>query len=455
MWQYPLRADLSRGVLPSEAQKRENPAPLLEKLEAAELKLAGLSQGYRDHLAVYSADIDRVWSLLPRGSALLELRAYQPYDFKAGNLGDLHWAAVLVSADAEEHPIVLSHLGPVSNTVQLWKRMRLATSTEEADRASAQLYNALFGSLDATLAALKTLYIAPDSFLHVVPFAQLRIPDGRYWIQRQALRRLQTGRDLLRPASKGHADQLIALGGVDFSRSGEIAHMRPAARTFAAANRRTAKALKLFKTLPASKEEAEEIAVLYRLARQAPAEVWKGGHASEQRLKALATAPRVLHLATHGFYLRATTQRIERPLVLSGLTLAGANAGLRGKIGPDGEDGILYSLEVLGLNLQGTELVTLSACDTAQGVIDYSEGVYGLVRAFKIAGVHAVLMTLWSVRDTEAKDFMIAFYTAWLQQARSDPAVALRATKLRYITHRKAALRQPRVWAPYVLVGGS
>ncbi len=181
----------------------------------------------------------------------------------------------------------------------------------------------------------------------------------------------------------------------------------------------------------------------------------EGGHASEQRLKTLATAPRVLHLATHGFYLRATAQRIERPLVLSGLALAGANAGLREKIGPDGEDGILYSLEVLGLNLQGTALVTLSACDTAQGVIDYSEGVYGLVRAFKIAGAHAVLMTLWSVNDTEAKDFMIAFYTAWLKQVRSDPALALRDTKLRYITHRKAALRQPRVWAPYVLVGGS
>jgi CHAT domain-containing protein len=215
--------------------------------------------------------------------------------------------------------------------------------------------------------------------------------------------------------------------------------------------------LKPLEPLPASAEEVRAIAALYRSSRKAPADVWEGRQASESRLKALAQAPTVLHLSTHGFYLAASADpgaeidwHQEQPLLLSGLALAGANAGLQGQVGPDGEDGILYSLEILGLPLQGTELVALSACKTGQGVLDYSEGMYGLVRAFRIAGAYAVLMTLWEVGDRASKEFMVAFYKHWLQQKRSDPAAALRQTKLDYI-HAK---RDPQLWAPYVLISG-
>lgn len=81
-----------------------------------------------------------------------------------------------------------------------------------------------------------------------------------------------------------------------------------------------------------------------------------------------------------------------RPLTLSGLALAGANQGMQGHLSTAGEDGMLYALEVQNLNLEGTELVALSACDTGKGVLDYSDGVYGLVRAFRIAGARRVLM---------------------------------------------------------------
>jgi CHAT domain-containing protein len=136
-------------------------------------------------------------------------------------------------------------------------------------------------------------------------------------------------------------------------------------------------------------------------------------------------------------------------MLLSGVALAGANRMLKAK----GEDGILFALEALGLNLDGSELVVLSACDTAQGSLDYSEGVYGLVRALRIAGAHSVLVTLWPVNDGQARDFMVAFYSSWLSQAgRSDPARALRETRLSYIANTDPTLRDPRVWAPYVVV---
>jgi CHAT domain-containing protein len=124
---------------------------------------------------------------------------------------------------------------------------------------------------------------------------------------------------------------------------------------------------------------------------------------------ALKSPPRVLHLATHGFY-RSGGEQEREPMLLSGVALAGANRSLAGK----GDDGILIALEAEGLNLEGTELVVLSACDTAQGTIDYSEGVYGLVRALKIAGARNVMVTLWPLGDGEARDFMIDFYKYYL-----------------------------------------
>lgn len=137
------------------------------------------------------------------------------------------------------------------------------------------------------------------------------------------------------------------------------------------------------------------------------------------------------------------------PMLLSGVALAGANRALAKKE----DDGILFALEAQGLNLDGSELVVLSACDTARGSLDYAEGVYGLVRAFRTADAGNILVTLWPLNDGEARNFMAAFYRSWLAQAgRSDPAKALRETRLTYLNNPNPALRDPRVWAPYVMV---
>ena len=128
----------------------------------------------------------------------------------------------------------------------------------------------------------------------------------------------------------------------------------------------------------------KDVAEWYQLLRtDEPAEVWSGVDASKGRLMALKAPPRVLHLATHGFY-RPNESR--EPMLLSGFALAGANRELAGT----GADGLLFALEAEGLNLDGTELVVLSACDTAQGSLDYSEGVFGLARALRTAGARNV-----------------------------------------------------------------
>ncbi|MFL5288375.1 MAG: CHAT domain-containing protein [Rhodopila sp.] len=160
--------------------------------------------------------------------------------------------------------------------------------------------------------------------------------------------------------------------------------------------------------------------------------------------------PRVLHLATHGFYRPAATP-LDRPLLLSGVALAGANHALR----EPGRDGILHAIEVQDLDLEGTELVVLSACKTAQGQIDYGEGVSGLVRALRTAGARHVMVTLRPVSDEGAADFVQRFYRHWLGQAESDPPAAFRAAQLEAMNASPGSpARRDQTWAHFVLIGG-
>ena len=523
-----LRSRLARiaNTPQTEEKKSDNGQLVIEELEVLEAKLAQKSRSYKERLEVANKDMEDVRLNLPPESVLIEFRTYWPMDFKKGELGKSHIAAVLLLSDSLDNELFFEDIGSVEEIGKIWNDMlesirfeitkqslesfelrglpqdvikKLANIenkivlgkkkfigmiqtiigneptekyqsiifgyvrrnfSKEAKLHAKALYQKLFGAFDEKIKALKTVYIAPDGFLNLVAFDRLILSDGTYWLERQDIRRLLTGRDLLRSPRGNKSDRLIAFGGIDFNHyasEGKISQEKPKNQQQASVNLRTARELKELPSLTASREEIDEIALFYKTALKSPAETKTGIDANETALKGITTPPKILHLSTHGFYRSNQDWSTERPLVLSGLALAGANLGLKGNIAPDGNDGIVYSLEILGLNLEGTDLVSLSACKTGQGTVDYSEGVYGLVRALKIAGARSVLMTLWSVRDDEAKDFMVEFYTNWLSIPVSDSvttlAQALRKTRLHYINHEKESLRDPMVWAPYVLVG--
>ncbi len=421
-------------------------------LEAKEIRLAQINWEFNRHLQVRSANADDVRNYLPRrNAALLELRQYQPVDFKSGEFDAPRWVALLLPAEGE---MSLHDLGPVAETLALWRELRKTGSRDIA----ADLYRNLFGTLDKQLKNYDTLYLAPDGFLNLLAFARLVTPDGRYWIQRQALREVATGRHLIAGYDRDLAKPkgLLALGGVDYESHAEDAPAKQPPATNPAlteALRALSTEIGRFGPLDETGREATEVANAYWDYWSVEPQVWLAGDAAEARLKALAAPPKVLHLATHGFYLSNDSDLIDRPMVLSGVALAGANRGLKGQFGPNGEDGILYALEVQDLNLEDTELVALSACDTGVGTLDYSEGVYGLVRAFRIAGARHVLMSLWKVGDAAAREFMVRFYRTWLDGSKpKDLAVALRQTQLSFIEDPDEQLRDPKVWAPFVLV---
>ncbi|MDJ0837178.1 MAG: CHAT domain-containing protein [Acidobacteriota bacterium] len=230
--------------------------------------------------------------------------------------------------------------------------------------------------------------------------------------------------------------------------------------------------------MPGTLCEGETLEALHKI-QGLPVEALIGPTATEARVADIAS-PKVFHIATHGFYEGAAKQNLksrntgmklsslnsrdleqapfnpnewlddQRPMLASGLALAGANGVVKGRVAGDYTDGILSALEVLSMDLRGTDLVVLSACETGLGDISKADGVYSLNRAFLEAGAKNVLSTLWAVDDEATAAFMEYFYTLYLRG--HTPREALRFTQLHFI--HDTPWNHPYYWAPFVLVGG-
>jgi CHAT domain-containing protein len=232
-----------------------------------------------------------------------------------------------------------------------------------------------------------------------------------------------------------------------------------------------------FKTLEGAQREVEEVAKLWNADRR-DVRVLVGRDASERTFKQEAAQFRVLHLATHGFFLgdgcdrgekgtrgvravgglttsamtRANELSRENPLLLSGLALAGANR--RAAASADEDDGILTAEEVASMNLANVEWAVLSACGTGLGEIKSGEGVFGLRRAFQIAGARTAIMSLWSVDDQATRVWMRALYEGRFQKG-LDTASAVKTASLSVLRERRAKglSTAPFYWAAFVAAG--
>ncbi|MEH0158593.1 tetratricopeptide repeat protein [Limibacter armeniacum] len=203
-----------------------------------------------------------------------------------------------------------------------------------------------------------------------------------------------------------------------------------------------------FEDLPGTEKEVHDIE---KILQQ---EGWKvtthfGKEALEEEVKAVKS-PRVLHIATHGFFMKSdsiTKQDLTEAMLRSGLVMAGAQTYFRAEQKYDVEDGILTAYEAMHLDLENTELVVLSACETGLGQVETGEGVYGLERAFTIAGADAVLISLWQVDDFATQELMTAFYQQWMKTG--DKRKAFREAQLQL----KQKYRRPYYWGGFIMIG--
>jgi CHAT domain-containing protein/tetratricopeptide (TPR) repeat protein len=355
------------------------------------------------------------------------------------------------------------------------------------------LYDAMWKPLEAPLGDAKRIYVSVDGVLNEIPLGVLQGADGRRVMEKYDFRVVSSTRELLRAAHHATNNTAILVGNPRFLMSGE--ELQVAVNHFRGVGNQAPEMLLASAVLPASPAggalsravtergacnppppeggvlcplpgTATEVRSIAELLSEKDWQVssYQGEQALEEVVKK-AASPRVLHLATHGFFLpdeqaksgesaKGQGSGADDPMLRSGLFFAGADRTLNMETPLEGmENGVLTAYEVTSLNLQGTELVVLSACETARGHVQYGEGVFGLGRALQEAGAEAVLMSLWSVPDQETQELMTQFYTNWLSGM--DKPEALRRAEIaeRDAVKKRYGKDLPYYWGAFILVG--
>jgi CHAT domain-containing protein len=348
---------------------------------------------------------------------------------------------------------------------------------------AARLYERVFLPIEKKLGGRKHIYLSPDGNLNLIPFEIFYEPDAGFLIENYTFNYVASGRDLIgRGASSERGGNVLLIGDPDFDL--EIGKKAAPAQTPAKSDLKDASGAGRsflrrdlrFDRLPGTRQEVQAI---YALLGEERTALYTGEQATEDVLRRMKP-PRILHLATHGFFLKdievgrsndraparglavtamegkdvsAHKINIEAPLLRSGFVLAGANHSLTSAKSKN-FDGVVTAEKILGLKLLGTEMVVLSACNTGIGEVKTGEGVFGLRRAFTQAGAQSLVMSMWSVPDTETRELMVAFYENILagnmnrcQALRQAALAELEEVKKRY------AFPHPLYWGAFVFMG--
>ncbi len=342
-------------------------------------------------------------------------------------------------------------------------------------RPQKSLYELLWQPIEKELTNTKAIYFSPSGLLHRINLGAVPINDEETLADRYRLVELGSTRQLVIPSEvKTGSQDAILFGGVQYEMDSTaiVAANVDLTAESVASSRGELSFTYADSTLRGGtwnylKWTDKEVAALEPILKTAgiQASARKGFAATEESFKAIgveSNSPRILHVATHGFFFPDPQSAIrnpqsdepvfkmsDHPMIRSGLILAGGNyAWQTGKpLKPDMDDGILTAYEISQMNLTNTELVVLSACETGLGDIQGNEGVYGLQRAFKIAGAKYLVMSLWQVPDQETSVFMAAFYKHWLEGKMTIPE-AFRTT----LKEMRERFINPYQWAGFVLV---
>ncbi len=480
--------------------------------EKAERALAEVSTTFKNELVRNEVGLDQVRTALPMGSALI---AFVRYDrtllpassaaapptapaaktARPGGAVPSYLAFVVRPGDGNISMVRLGAASSLDSLVARWRNeatgvLRIS-SPVEAERsyraAGSALRQRVWDPLTPYLKDVATVLVVPDGALNVLTLAALPVGRTEYLIDRApVIHYLTAERDLVAAPPRANTSRgLLALGGAAFDDATLFARgnkavaplQRSAVNQSAVAGqlRESCGSLQSMQFVPldGTRQEVRQVASLWT---DSPAQVLEGKNASERAFKRDAPGHRVLHLATHGFFLgtgcspagggtrsvgglavalpRKPVQAglSENPLLLSGLALAGANR--RASAGPGDEDGILTAEEVATLDLQGVEWAVLSACDTGLGEVRAGEGVFGLRRAFQVAGVRTVIMSLWPVQDEGTREWMRVLYDTRLRKG-LDTANAVRQASLVVLNNRRAKHESthPFFWGAFVGAG--
>jgi tetratricopeptide (TPR) repeat protein len=460
--------------------------------EADEIEkaLVGRSAAFAGRRKLERATWQQVRDSLQPGEAAVEFARFHYFDkdWQAAR----YYVALVITRETKDEPEYI-FLGDdrqlEGDAITRFKQSvqtRGVAAEEEAKLPGTDAYDLIWKPLEKSLDGKTRIYLAPDGILNELPLGILPGPDGKLQMEKYDLRLVTSTRDILRSAPSRAAETALLVGNpvFDLSEEQQVAALQKLAlpheevRVSALAGSDVSKEVSrdqdkiaALPRLPGTGAEVNAIAELMK------AHQWKASvYTNELALKRVVegvSSPRVVHLATHGFFLPDQRDRSDRagslhsggeanpatgledPMLRSGLFFAGADRTLAGKPTAEGLDnGVLTAMEAGNLNLSGTELVVLSACDTGRGEVKNGEGVFGLRRALEEAGAAEVLMSLWPVPDAETLELMKRFYAKWLggmeiHQALKESQLEMREAVKAY--HDGKDL--PVYWGAFVLVG--
>ena len=430
-------------------------------------KLQGEIYRQIPELQIQSVTTAEVAKSLPANGVLVEFHRYEPYDGSkppSQRWGPAQYIALVLRPNGSISSVALGSAAAIEDTVH---KGLLASAQDQSDAEAiwAHLSDQVLKPLMPQLVTSRQWFLSPDGELNRVPFAALPAPQqpSSPLAKVVELRLLSTGRDLLRlqhPTPTG--SRALVMANPRYDRNGAKAAPIPSAN----ANQPRSAELdsRQWTPLPASEREGQRVASLLGT------ELINGAAATTNALQR-QHGPRVLHVASHGFFvadqeskpteaMRSIQEdspmlrslRQEDPQLRSGLVLAGAN---QPDLDPN-DDGYLTAAEAVNLNLKGTELVVLSACSTGQGEVRTGEGVYGLQRSLTVAGARSTLLSLWKVDDAATAEFMVRFYQRLKAgEGRSDALATVqqefRSGKV--ISPGGVNWTEPYYWAAWQLVG--
>lgn len=412
-----------------------------------------------DEALVRSAlSIGNVAAGLPRDSVMVEFTKIDEFDVSRDVFtGGARYWSFLLRPNGTVRAFDLGDAATLEREVTSQLQILLTSdklSHEPQLRATSRLYELVWSHIAGELGDTLTVIVSPDGVLAAVPFGALLFPGGGFLVERHTLHQVVTGRDLLGDKSdaKPEAGRPAVVADPDYDYGGGTDSTTLPSKGIAGSVPPA-----IFTRL---KRGAEELEVL-RHVLGPRLDILSRERASEAQVRALRH-PRLLHCSTHGIFdrdrsidttglseedavaLSAAYVRHVRTLSRSGLALTGANVGMQSLQG----DGFLTAYDVVGMDLFGTDLVVLSACESGLGSVLEGEGVLGLGRSFRIAGARNVVMSLWRLSETEALLQLRAFYEAYEKGV--SPVIALRDVQRARVRHLRKVLGHeppPALWA--------
>jgi tetratricopeptide (TPR) repeat protein/CHAT domain-containing protein len=446
---------------------------LEDSIETKERSLSLRSQVFQTEQEKLQLNFETVKSRLGKDEAFLMFHSFDYYNGKSWTDSVLY--TVFVVCPNQKEPLL----------VELFEQSQLDSLTKVDDVFSmmdklyqpsdSALYNLVWKSIAGYLGDAKKVYIAPSGQLHKLAFAAIGDGAGHVLSDKYEIHQVLSAQDFVYPSNpvvfnkddKSTTTSIALFGGIKYEQSNTTASAKdsvlfsPLSLLSKDLNRGNS-----FEYLPATQKEIESIQSQFNQNNKTTLS-YSGSEATEASLRSLEgdKAPKILHIATHGYFapdpeedhnkiqlqMMGQENRFtasDNPLLRSGLMMAGSNASWKGTVTlPSEEDGILTAQEVSNLNLLNTQLVVLSACETGLGDIKGREGVFGLQRAFRLAGAKYLLLSLWSIPDEETSEYMQLFYAEVLKQ--NDISKAYKTTQS---SMRQKYPNSPMKWAGMVLV---